>query len=155
MNAQSAIDAVYTRLKSVAGVGPNVYNQLRYANDDATFNSLFLDHVSTPAQPEIHCWMVTREATTTRDEVMQSGSATHMIVMTGYRGFKDNESEPVWQSEIEAIANAFFPYSTRHFDGNFEWSGPPEIEGVRLVWFGNALCHTARIVHTVKEFPLN
>ena len=155
MNAQAAIAAVYAQLKAVPGVGVNVYGQLRYANDDATFDALFVDSVTNPVQPEIHAWMVTREATPTKDEEMQAGSATHSIVMTGFRGFKDNVTEPEWQAEIDAICNAFFPYSTRHFNGAFDWSGPPQVEGVKLVWFRNALCHTARIIHTVREFPLN
>lgn len=155
MNVTAAIAAVYGVLKAVPGVGVNVYDQVRYANDDATFNELFLDSVTDPAQPEIHAWMVTREATVTKDEVMQAASATHTIVMTGYRGFKDNATEPIWQAEVNAVCDAFFPYSTRHFNGAFDWSGPPQVEGIKLVWFRNALCHTARIVHTIREFPLN
>ena len=155
MSAITAIAAVYDLLKTVPGLGPNVYDQIRYANDDANFNKLFVDATTNPDAPIVHAWMVSREATSALDKAMQAMSRTHTIVMTGYRGFQDGVSEPLWQAEIEAICAAFYPYSGRHFDNQFDWSGPPQVEGVRLVFFGNPLCHTARIIHTIEEFPLN
>jgi hypothetical protein len=155
MSAATAIAAVYNLLKTVAGVGPNVYGQIRFSNDDAEFKALFTDAATNPAAPVVHTWMVSREATPAKDEAMQAMSRTHTIVMTGYRAFKDNVSEPLWQAEIEEICAAFLPYSVRHFNNMFDWSGPPQVEGVKLVFFGSVLCHTARIIHPVKEFPLN
>jgi len=155
MTVQTAISAIYNLLKAVEGVGPNVYSQIRYSNDDATFNQLFVDNVTNPAAPFVHAWMVSREATPASDEVMEAMSQTHQIVMTGFRSFKDGVSEPVWQAEIEAICSVFRPYAARRFNNTFDWSGPPQVEGVKLVFFRNALCHTARIIHPVREFPLN
>jgi hypothetical protein len=156
VNSQKAIDAVYAILETVPSAGPLLYAQLRFTNQDVQFDKLFFD----PTAKIIHTWMVTREATPTIDVNMQAGRATHSIVLSGYRGFQDGASEPLWQAEVDAIATALFPYSGRHLqsvgDGvYFDWSGPPKIEGVKLVWFGKYLCHTARIIHTVEEYPLN
>ena len=155
MSAATAITAVWNLLKTVTGIGPNVYNQIRFSNDDAQFKALFTDATTNPGAPFVHAWMVSREATPASDEVMQAMSRTHIIVMTGYRAFQDNVSEPFWQSEIEEVCAAFLPYSVRHFAGAFDWSGPPQVEGVKLVFFGSVLCHSARIIHPVREFPLN
>jgi hypothetical protein len=155
MSALAAIAAVCGLLKTVPGVGPNVYDQIRFANDDATFNALFVDAVTDSAAPIVHTWMVEREATPATDEAMQAMSRTHTIVMTGFMAFKDGVSSPVWNTEIEAICAAFLPYSARHFNGQFEWSGPPVVEANRLVFFRSVLCHGVRIIHPVKEFPLN
>lgn len=154
MSAQTATEAVYNLLKTVAGVGPNVYDRIRFSNNDLQFNALFKD-ATDPAAAFVHTWMVSREASAARDEAMQAMSRTHTIVMNGFRAFQDPDSEPLWQAEIEAICDAFYPYSARHFGGAFDWSGPPEVQGVKLVFFGSVLCHAARIVHTVREFPLN
>lgn len=154
MSATDAIAAVYALLKTAPNLGPNVYSQVRFAKDDAAFKSLFVDSVTDPAQPTVHAWMVTREATPAADEVMQAMSRTHSIVMIGYRGFQDDVTEPLWQTEIEAIAEIFAHYASRRFSDQFDWSGPPKVEGVKLVWLGSYLCHTARIVHTVREFPI-
>ncbi len=155
MSAQTAIDAVYNVLKNIPGVGPNVYPMIRYSNDDAKFKELFVDAVTNPAEPIVRTWMVSREATPSADEVMQAMSRTHSIVITGFMSFKDGVSEPVWQGQIDDICAAFSPYSARHFNGTFDWSGPPQVEGVRLVFFGNVLCHTVRLINPVREFPLN
>jgi hypothetical protein len=155
MSAITAIAAVYGLLKTVPGLGPNVYDQIRYTNDDAEFNALFVDSTTDPTAPIVHTWMVSRESTPASDEAMQAMSQTHTIVMTGYRSFKDGISEPLWQAEIDAICDVFRPYSARHFGNKFDWSGPPQVEGVKPVFFRNVLCHTVRIIHPVKEFPLN
>lgn len=155
MSVQTALAAVYNLLKSVAGVGPNIYPTIRFSNDDASFNALFVDATTNPAAPLIHTWMVSREATQSSDLTTQAMSQTHTIAMTGFLVFKDGVSEQMWQAEIEAICEAFRPYSARRFNGAFDFSGPPQVEGVKLVMFRNVLCHTARIVHPVIEFPLN
>jgi hypothetical protein len=155
MSASTAIAAVYDRLKTVTGVGPNVYDQIRFSNDDAQFRALFMDALTDPDAPIIRAWMVSREASSAKDAEMQAMIRTHKIVMTGYMAFQDNVSEPLFQAQIEAICAAFLPYTARHFDNQFDWSGPPEVEGVKLVFFGSVLCHAVRIIHPVQEFPLN
>jgi hypothetical protein len=159
VNSAAAVAAVFAVLQGVQAAGPNLYDQLRFANVDAAFDNLFLDTKTVPGQAYIHAWMTTRDGTATADVAMQAGRAVHTIVLTGYRGFQDGISEPLWQAEVDAIASALFPYSGRHLETEgsgvyFDWSGPPKIEGVKLVWFGRYLCHTARITHTVEEFPL-
>jgi hypothetical protein len=154
MSVQLAIAAAYDLLKTVAGVGPNVYDQIRFANDDAQFKALFVDATTDPSAPVVNTWMVHRDATSARDKEMQAYGRIHQIVMTGYFAFKDGVSSVPWETTVEAICSAFGPYSARHF-GGFDWSGPPQVEGNKLVFFGNVLCHTARIVHTFEEFPLN
>lgn len=155
MSSQTAVAAVFALLKTVDGVGPNVYDQIRFSNDDAQFKALFVDAVTAPAAPVVRTWMVTREASSSRDEMMQAYSRTHNIVMTGYFAFKDGVSSPIWEAQIEAICGAFGPLEMRHFDNQFDWSGPPQVEGNKLVFFGNVLCHSVRIIHPVKECPLN
>jgi len=155
MSATSAIAAVYNLLKTVEGVGPNVYAQIRYSNDDAAFNALFVDATTDPTAPIVRTWMVSREGSDPSDRAMQAWSDTHNIVMTGFMSFKDGVSEPVWQAQIDAIRAVFGAFANRHLDGSFDWSGPPRAEGVKLVIFRNVLCHTVRIIHPVQEFPLN
>ena len=155
MSTQTAIAAVYAHLRTVAGIGPKVYDQIRFSNDDAQFRALFADGETHQGAPFIHTWMVTREAIPAKDEAMQAMSQTHNIVMVGYRSFQDNVSEPLWQAEVDAICAAFKPFNARHFNNQFDWSGPPQAEGIKLVFFGSYLCHTARIIHPVKDFPLN
>lgn len=154
MSATAAIAAVFGLLKTAPNLGPNIYSQMRFAKDDAAFKSIFVDSTTNPADPIVHAWMVTREATPAKDEAMQAMSRTHAVVMIGYRGFQDNVTEPIWQAEIEAITGLFAPYASRRFNNTFDFSGPPMVEGVKLVWLGSYLCHTARIVHTVREFPI-
>jgi hypothetical protein len=155
MSAQTAIAAVYALLKTVPGVGPNVYDQIRFSNDDATFRKLFVDAVTDPAAPIVRTWMVTREGTPSKDEAMQAYRDTHNIVMTGFMAFQDGVSEPIWQVQIDTIRAIFGAFANRHFGNQFDWSGPPQAEGVKLVFFGNVLCHSVRIIHPVQEFPLN
>lgn len=159
MNSSAAVAAVYSVIKGVDGTGPNVYDQLRFTNDPIKFDEIFVDTQTVPGQKIIHTWMVTRESSKGADETMQAASDTHQIVAAGYRGFQDDVTEPLWQAEIDAIVNALLPLSGRHLQAEgeniyFDWSGPPQVEAVRLVWFGKYLCHTARIIHPVKEYPL-
>jgi hypothetical protein len=155
MSAQTAVAAVFGLLQTISGVGPNVYNQIRFSNDDAQFKALFVDATTNPAAPIVRTWMVSRDATAANDEAMQAMSRTHTIAMTGFMAFQDGVSSPVWEAAIEAICAAFLPYFVRHFSGQFDWSGPPRVEGNKLVFFGSVLCHTARIIHPVREYPLN
>jgi hypothetical protein len=155
MSAQTAIAAVYALLKTVPGVGPNVYNQIRFSNNDGQFRDLFMDATTDPGAPIVRTWMVTRESSPAKDQTMQAYSRTHNIVMTGFMAFQDGVSEPIWQAQIEAICAVFGAFANRHFGNQFDWSGPPQAEGVKLVFFGNVLCHSVRIIHPVQEFPLN
>jgi hypothetical protein len=155
MSAQTAIAAASNLLKTVTGVGPNVYDQIRFSNDDAQFKALFVDATTNPEAPVVRTWMVNREASAARDKEMQAYGRTHSIVMTGYFAFKDGVSSAEWEPVIEAVCAAFGSFSVRHFSGEFDWSGPPQVEGNKLVFFGNVLCHTVRIIHTFEEFPLN
>ena len=162
MNGSAAIAAAFSIVKAVAGVGPNIYDSLRYTNEqtvEGKFGQLFLDRTTDPDNPRIHTWMVTRESVRGADVFMQTGKATHAVVAVGYFGFVDGATEKLWQEEVDNVAAAFFPYAGRHLqsEGNdvqFDWSGPPQIEGIRIVWFGPFLCHTARIVVPVEELTL-
>lgn len=161
MNSKAAIAAVVSVFKGVGGVGPNIYDSIRYTTDPEKQNELFNDNQTVEGQTlAVHAWMLTREATAGSDEMMQAAAATHQIVANGYRVFQDGISEPLWQAEIDAIVTRLLSYSGRHLqaegdDVYFDWSGPPRVEGVRPVFFGNTLCHTARIIHPVREFPLS
>ena len=155
MSAIDAIDAVTDRLQTVEGIGPNVYNMVRAAFTDAQFKAIFEDWTTNPQQGLVSAWQVTREATAGKDEVMQAYSRTHSIVMTGFMGFKDGVSEPVFQQLVESICAVFDPLSGRHFDGKFDWSGPTNVEAVKLGMLGSVLVHAARLVYPVKEFPLS
>lgn len=155
LNGNAAIAAVVAVLKTVPAAGPNVYSTIRYARSDDEFNAMALDN-TTAGSPIVHTWQVTRESTRGSDIFMQTGKATHAVVAVGYRGFEDTTTEPLWQAELDAIAYALFPYAGRHLqaegeDVYFDWSGPPQIEGVKLVFYRNALCHTARILMPVEE----
>lgn len=159
MNSTAAIAAMTAVLKGLGTCGPNVYGQIRYSRDPAAYDSLFLDSTLGP-EPFVHAWMVTRETVKVADQNMQAAKATHAIVAIGYRSFRDDITEPLWQQEIDEILAALIPYSGRHLQGEgqgvyFDWSGPPQVEGIKLVFFGNVVCHTARIVFPIEEYPLN
>ena len=156
MSALDAVNAVCDRLKTVPGVGPNVYNMLREAKTDAEFQALFIDAVTDPANKIIRAWRVTRTATQGRDEVMNAMSRTHTVEISGFRSYHDGVSEPEFQGVIEAISDAFDPLgengsavrrfvSAQYPQGQFDWSGPLQIMGPRLGTLGSALVHAVII----------
>jgi hypothetical protein len=164
VSAIDAVTAVWNRLKTVDGIGPNVYNMVRAAISDEQFQAIFVDAALTPNR--VQAWQVTREATESKDEVLNAMSRTHQVVMYGYMGFQDSISEPIFQQMIEDVCAAFDTYeqptgsSLRRFVsdafplGQFDWSGPTCVESVKVGMFGNVLVHAARLVYPVREFPL-
>lgn len=166
MSAFTAVEAVTTRLAAVTGVGPNVYNMTRAAITDAQFKAIFVDAVTNPSQPLVRAWQVTREATAAKDEVMNAMSRTHNVVISGFMGFQDGVSEPVFQQLVEDVCAAYDTYeeptgsALRRFVseayplGQFDWSGPTQVEFVKLGMLGSVLVHAARLVYPVREFPL-
>ncbi len=162
MSAIDAVTAVWTRLKTVPGVGPNVYNMLREAKTDLEFQQLFVD--ATQAQKIVRAWRVTRTATQPRDEVMSAMSRTHTVEISGFMSYQDGVSEPIFQQQIETICAAYDSYSDgsalRRFvsptypNGQFDWSGPMQVVAVRLGMLGNVLVHAALLNYPVREFPL-
>ena len=164
MSAIDAVTAVWTRLKTVDGVGPNVYNMLRESKTDAEFQQIFIDAITDPAHPIVRAWRVTRTATQSRDEVMSAMSRTHMVEISGFMSFQDGVSEPIFQQLIEDVCAAFDSYAdgsarrrftdTGHPYGEFDWTGPMQVVGVRLGMLGNVLVHAALLNYAVREFPL-
>jgi hypothetical protein len=170
MSAIDAVTAVWTRLAAVEGIGPNVYNMLRAAITSDEFNAIFVNTTPstlTPPLPNlVQAWQVTREATAAKDEVLNAMSRTHDVVMYGYMAFQDNVSEPIFQALLETVCAAFDTYaqptgsSLRRFVseafpmGQFDWSGPTQVESVKLGMLGSVLVHAARLVYPVREFPL-
>ena len=166
MSAQAAVAAVTTRLAAVAGVGPNVYDMTRASITDAQFKQIFVDAVTNPSQPLVRAWQVTREATMAKDEELNAMSRTHSIVISGYMGFQDGVSEPIFQALVETVCAAYDTYeqptgsALRRFvseaypQGQFDWSGPTQVEFVKLGMLGSVLVHAARLVYPVREFPL-
>lgn len=164
MSAIDAVTAVWNRLKTVDGIGPNVYNMVRASISDDQFQSIFVDAALTPNR--VQAWMVTREATGAKDDELNAMSRTHQVVMYGYMGFQDNVSEPIFQQMVEDVCAAFDSYAQptgsrlRRFVsdefpmGQFDWSGPTQVESLKLGMFGNVLVHAARLVLPVREFPL-
>lgn len=164
MSALDAVDAVWTRLRAVEGVGPNVYNMLRQAVTDLAFKQIFIDAATDPAHPVIRAWRVTRVGSAGKDEALQAMRRTHNVEISGFMAFADGVSEPLFQQVIENISNAFDPLeggsSLRRFvsiqypGGQFDWSGPCQITGPRLGTLGNAVVHAVIINYPVEEFPL-
>jgi hypothetical protein len=164
MSAVDAVTAVWERLKTVSGIGPNVYNMLRQANTDADFQQLFVDATTDPANKIVHAWRVTRTATQARDEVMSAMGRTHTVEVSGFMSYKDGVSEPVFQQLIEDVCEAFDSYadgsarrrfvSVAHPLGQFEWTGPMQVIAVRLGTLGNVMVHAALLNYQVHEFPL-
>ena len=164
MSAIDAVTAVWTRLKTVSGVGPNVYNIVRAAVTDLEFKQIFIDATTNPSQPVVNAWQITREATVPKDLELNAMSRTHQVVMYGYMSFKDGVSEPIFQQLVEDICAAYDSYSDgsarRRFvseafpGGQFDWTGPMQVESVKLGMLGNVLVHAARLVYPVTEFPL-
>lgn len=166
MSAQTAVAAVTARLAAVEGVGPNVYDMTRASVTDTQFKAIFVDATTNPEAPLVRAWQVTREATRSTDEELNAMSRTHQVVISGFMGFQDGVSEPIFQALVETICAAFDPYSQptgstlRRFVseefplGQFDWSGPTQVEFVKLGMLGNVLVHAARLVYPVREFPL-
>ncbi len=164
MSAIDAVTAVWTRLKTVDGVGPNVYNMLREANTDASFQQIFIDAATDPTHPIVRAWRVTRTATQPRDEVMSAMSRTHTVEISGFMSFQDGVSEPIFQQLIEDICAAYDSYADgsarrrfvddAHPYGLFDWTGPMQVVGVRLGMLGSVLVHAALLNYPVREFPL-
>lgn len=164
MSAVDAVTAVWTRLKAVEGVGPNVYNQMRLAVTDAAYKQIFVDAQNSPGL--VLAWRVTREATRAQDEQLNAMSDTHQIVVLGNMSYQDGVSEPVFQALVETIRAAFNPYSQptgsslRRFVseqyplGQFDWSGPMSVEYVKPGMLGSVLVHEAKLVYPVREFPI-
>lgn len=164
MSAIDAVTAVYDRLKTVAGVGPNVYNMLREAKTDAEFAQIFVDAATDPTKPIVRAWRVTRTATQSRDEVISAMSRTHTVEISGFMSYQDGVSEPIFQQLIETVCAAYDSYEdgsarrrfvdATHPQGQFDWSGPMQVVGVRLGMLGNVLVHAALLNYSVQEFPL-
>jgi hypothetical protein len=166
MSAATAVAAVTARLAAVEGVGPNVYDMVRAAVTSAQFTQIFVDATTNPAQPLVRAWQVTREATQAKDEDLNAMSRTHQVMMTGFMGFQDGVSEPIFQALIESVCAAFDSYaqptgsalrrfvSEEYPQGQFDWSGPTNVESVKLGMLGSVLVHAARLVYPVREFPL-
>lgn len=164
MSAVDAVDAVWTRLKTVEGVGPNVYNMLRQAVTDMQFKQIFIDAQTDPANPVVRAWRVTRVGTAGRDQNMQAMKRIHKLEISGFMSFQDGVSEPIFQQVVENISEAFDPLnggsdlrrfvSQQHPNGQFDWSGPFQIEGPRLGTLGNVLVHAVVMTYPVEEYPL-
>jgi hypothetical protein len=166
MSALDAVSAVWTRLKTIEGVGPNVYNMLREATTDAAFKAIFVDATTDPTQPIVRAWRVTRVATAGKDSpFMNAESDTHNVEISGFMSYQDGVSEPVIQQVIENIRLAFNPLGADgsaarrfvdvdHPQGQFDWSGPLQIVGPRLGMLGSVLVHAVLMNYPVTEFPL-
>jgi|GEM_PF-6111215 len=166
MNAVDVIDAVCDRIKTVEGVGPNVYNMLRNSITEAQFKQIFFDATTDPANPIVRAWRVTRVGFNDQDEAMNAVRRTHTIEISGFMSYKDGVSEPIFQTLIDAIADAFDPLGggngsslrrfvdAEHPDGRFDWSGPMAASGPRLGTLGNALVHAVVFTYPVQQFPL-
>lgn len=164
MSAIDAVTAVWTRLKAVNGVGPNVYNMLRQSKTDKEFETIFVDAQTDPAQKIVRAWRVTRVATASSDESMNALKRTHNIEISGFMSFQDGVSEPIFQQVIENISEAFDPLedgaNLRRFvsgeypNGQFDWSGPFQIVGPRLGMLGSVLVHAVLMNYPVQEYPL-
>lgn len=166
MSAVDAVEAVCARLKTVAGVGPNVYNMLREAYTDKAFHDLFVDAQTDPTNPIVRAWRVTRNGTRCVDKEMNAMSRIHQIEVSGFMSYKDGVSEPIFQQVIEDISDAFDPLgggngSTlrrfvdgTHPNGQFDWSGPFRIEGPRFGMLRNVQVHAVLMIYPVEEYPL-
>lgn len=166
MSALDAVTAVWTRLKTIDGVGPNVYNMLREANTDAAFQQIFIDATTDPTHPIVRAWRVTRVGTAGKDSpFMNTEVDTHNVEISGFMSYEDGVSEPEFQQVIENIRLAFNPLSVdgsavrrfvdaNHPQGQFDWSGPLQIVGPRLGMLGNVLVHAVLMSYPVQEFPL-
>jgi len=142
-----AVAAVVTRLETVEGIGA-VYNMLGNPTTEAAFKTRFSDGT------RIHAWEVTREGSTSVDETAQALSRTHQVVINGYMSFQDGVTEPIFQALVDAICLVFDPFATRRFGGEFDWSGPLQIDGPKFAMKGNYLIHYVRMVFPMREYPL-
>jgi hypothetical protein len=163
MSALDAIDAVWTRLKTVDGVGPNVYNMVRESVTTAAFNEIFVDSTD-PANKIIKAWRVTRSATSAQDKSMGAMSRSHTIEISGFMSYQDNVTEPVFQEIVENVCAAFDSYADgsarrrfvddAHPQGRFDWSGPMQVLSIRLGMLGDKLVHAVLMQYQVVEYPL-
>ena len=141
------ITAVTARLAAVTSA-KNVYSYAREAKEQAAFIALFKDTTAG----NIHTWMVTRQATVTRDEGVGTYRRIHEIVMMGYMSVNDAaNSEATFQGVIEDVCLAFDPLALRQYDGAYDWSQPVQVEGPTVLMYSQYLCHAVKLIHRVEE----
>jgi hypothetical protein len=141
------ITAVTARLTAVTSA-KNVYSYVREAKEQAVFAALFKDTVAG----NIHTWMVTRQATVTKDEGVGTYRRIHEIAMMGFMSMNDAaNSEGTFQSIIEDVCAAFDPLALRQYGGAYDWSQPVQVEGPTLLMYSQYLCHAVKLIHRVEE----
>jgi hypothetical protein len=141
------IAAVTSRLVAVPAAR-NVYSYAREAKEQKKFLDLFKDQVAG----NIHAWMVTRQATATRDEGTGTYRRIHEIAIMGYYSVNDAQnSEGAFQSIVEDVCAAFDPLALRQYDGAYDWSQPIQVEGPTVLMYGQYLCHAVKLIHRVEE----
>lgn len=141
------ITAVTARLAAVASAR-NIYSYAREAKEQKAFIELFKDTVAG----NIHTWMVTRQATVTRDEGTGTYRRIHEIAMTGFMSLNDAaNSEGTFQSVIEDVCAAFDPLPLRQYGGAYDWSQPVQVEGPTVLMYNQYLCHAVKLIHRVEE----
>jgi hypothetical protein len=146
------ITAVTARLAAVPSAR-NVYSYAREAKEQKAFLELFKDTVAG----NIHTWMVTRQATVTRDEGTGTYRRIHEIAMMGYMSVNDAaNSEGTFQGVIEDVCAAFDPLPLRQYPNaegvpQYDWSQPVQVEGPTVLWYSQYLCHAVKLIHRVEE----
>lgn len=141
------IAAVTARVAAVAGA-KNVYSYAREAREQKKFQELFQDSQAK----KLHTWMVTRQATQTRDEGTTTYRRIHEIAIMGYYSVDDEQnSEGAFQALIEDVCAAFDPLPLRQYGGVYDWSQPVQVEGPTVLMYGQYLCHAVKLVHRVEE----
>lgn len=141
------IAAVTARLDAVPST-VNVYSYAREAKEPKKFIELFKDIV----KGNIHTWMVTRQATSTKDDGTGTYRRIHEIAMMGYYSVNDAvNSEGTFQSIVEDVCAAFDPLALRQYGGKYDWSQPLQVEGPTVLMYGQSLCHAVKLIHRVEE----
>ena len=141
------VAAVTARVTAVAGV-KNVYNYAREAKEQKQFQQLFQD----PANNKLHTWMITREATETKDDGATCYRRIHRIAIMGYYAVDDlANSEGTFQGLIENVCAAFDPLPLRQYGGAYDWSQPVQVDGPTVLMYGQYLCHAVKLIHRVEE----
>jgi hypothetical protein len=138
-----AVAAVVSKLSAVAGIG-NVYNMLGNPLSEASFKARY--SATENGVTKILAWEVTREGSKGVDEEAQAMARTEHVVIYGYMS--------IFQALVDAICEAFDPYSGRHLDG-YDWSGPLDVDGPKFARLGNVMVHYVRMGYPVRQFPIS
>lgn len=119
-----------------------------WARREEDFRRYFFD----PALGYILGWSITRQATTEVDDTHDENTATHLMVIRGYRALADGAAtEKDFQDLIETVRARLRLEQRARFGKICLAVGPPQVRTVEARLFADYLVHYVEITQQVQE----